>query len=53
MPSPITPPVDDVGTNCLAVFTGKFANELTPVSDSSFSASGPVMKKFTMWCVWS
>ena len=24
-----------------------------PVSDSSFSASGPDMKKLTMWCDWS
>ena len=40
MPSPMTPPLEAVGTNCLAVFTGKFANELMPVSLSSFSASG-------------
>ncbi len=51
MPSPITPPLDAVGTNCFAVFSGKFAKLLMPVSESSFSASGPDMKKLTMWCV--
>ncbi len=53
MPSPMTPPFDAVGTNCLAVFSGKLAKLLMPVSDSSFSASGPDMKKLTMWCDWS
>ena len=53
MPSPITPPFEAVGTNCLAVFTGKFAKLLMPVSRSSRSASGPETKKFTMWWVWS
>ena len=53
MPSPITPPWDAVGTNCFAVSTGKFANELMPVSERRRRASGPETKKFTMWCVWS
>ena len=53
MPSPITPPFEAVGTNCFAVSTGKFAKLLIPVSETSRSASGPDMKKFTMWCDWS
>ena len=35
------------------MFTGKFATLLIPVSEISFSASGPLMNRFTMWCVWS
>ena len=53
MPSPMTPPLEAVGTNCFAVLTGKFAKLLMPVSLSSLSASGPDTKKFTMWWVWS
>ena len=41
MPSPITWPAGVQGTNCLAMSTGKFATLLIPVSDTSFSASGP------------
>ncbi len=53
MPSPITCPAGVVGTNCLAMLTGKFATLLIPVSETSFSASGPLKKKFTMWWDWS
>ena len=53
MPSPITPPSGETGTNCLAVSTGKLAMLLMPVSDSSFSASGPETNRLTMWWVWS
>ncbi len=53
MPSPITPPSGDTGTNCLAMSTGKLATLLIPVSESSRNASGPEMKRLTMWCVWS
>ena len=35
MPSPMTPPVGRVGTNCLAMLTGKFATLLIAVSESS------------------
>ena len=49
----MTPPLEAVGTNCFAVFTGKFAKLLMPVSDRSLSASGPDMKKLTMWWDWS
>ena len=53
MPSPITPPSGETGTNCFAVSTGNFAVELMPVSVISFSASGPEMKMLCMWCDWS
>ena len=48
MPSPMTPPSGDTGTNCLAMSTGKLAMLLIPVSDSSRSASGPEMNRLTM-----
>jgi hypothetical protein len=48
MPSPMTPPSGDVGTNCLAMSTWNFAKLLMPVSDSSLSASGPEMNKLIM-----
>ena len=48
MPSPITPPSGDTGTNCFAMSTGKFATLLMPVSETNLSASGPEMKRFTM-----
>ncbi len=44
----MTPPFDATGTNCFARPTGKFANELIPVSLSSLSASGPLRKRLTM-----
>ena len=53
MPSPMTWPAGVHGTNCLAMLTGKLATLLIPVSEISFSASGPLKKKFTMWCDWS
>ncbi len=43
MPSPMTCPYGVVGTYCLALLTSQPAGELTIVSDSSFSASGPLM----------
>lgn len=53
MPSPMTWPAGVVGTYCLAMLTGEFATLLIPVSDTIFSASGPLKKKLTMWCDWS
>ena len=53
MPSPITPPSGETGTNCLAESTGNVAVELTPVSVKSFRASGPETQRLTMWCDWS
>ncbi len=53
MPSPMTPPSGEVGTNCLAMLTGKLAKLLMPVSDSSLRASGPETNRLIMWCDWS
>ncbi len=53
MPSPMTPPLGAQGTYCLAVSTGKFATLLIAVSEISFSASGPLMNRLTMWWDWS
>jgi hypothetical protein len=53
MPSPMTPPSGDTGTNCLAMSTGKLATLLIPLSEISRTASGPEMKRLTMWCDWS
>ena len=53
MPSPMTPPSGETGTNCLAMLTSKFATLLIPVSESSLSASGPEMNRLTMWWDWS
>jgi hypothetical protein len=49
----MTCPAGVTGMNCLAMSTGKFSTLLIPVSESSFSASGPEMNRFTMWWVWS
>jgi hypothetical protein len=48
MPSPMTPPSGDTGTNCFAESTGNFAVLLMPVSVISFSASGPETKMLCM-----
>jgi 4-hydroxybenzoate polyprenyltransferase len=53
MPSPMTLPAGVVGTNCLAMFTGKFATLLIAVAVISSIAPGPRMKRLTMWCDWS
>ena len=53
MPSPITKPSYEVGTICLARFTGKFAKLLIVVYEQSLSASGPLMVSSAMWCDWS
>ena len=53
MPSPMTPPSGPTGTNCLAMFTGKLATLLMPVSEINFSASEPEMKVLNMWWDWS
>jgi hypothetical protein len=53
MPSPITPPSGETGTNCFAVSTGNFAVLLMPLSVISFSASRPEMNRLTMWWLWS
>ncbi len=53
MPSPIALPAGVVGTYCFARSTGKVATLLIAVSEISFSASGPLTKRLTMWCVWS
>jgi hypothetical protein len=37
----------------LALLTGKLAKLLMPVSDSSFSASGPETHRLAMWWDWS
>ena len=39
--------------NCFAWSTWKFAKLFTPTSESSLSASGPVMNRSVMWCDWS
>ncbi len=53
MPSPMTPPSGETGTNCLAESTGKFAVLLIPVSVNSFSASAPDTHRLVMWWDWS
>ena len=53
MPSPMTPPSGETGTNCLAWSTAKFAVLLMPVSVNSRSASLPDTQRLTMWCDWS
>ncbi len=53
MPSPITLPAGVVGTYCLAMSTGKVATLLIAVSEISFTASGPLKNRLTMWCDWS
>ena len=53
MPSPMTPPSGETGTNCLAMLTGKLATLLMPRSEISFSASGPEIHVLNMWCDWS
>ena len=53
MPSPMTLPAGVTGTNCLAMFTGKLATLLIPVSEISLIASGPRMNRLNMWWVWS
>ena len=53
MPSPMTCPAGVHGTNCLAMFTGKLATLLMPVSEMSLIASGPRMNRLAMWWDWS
>ena len=53
MLSPITWPLYEQATNCLALFGTKPFMLLMARLSMSFSASGPSMKRSTMWCVWS
>ena len=49
----MTFPAGVVGTYCLAMSTGKVSTLLIAVSEISFTASGPLTKRLTMWCDWS
>ena len=42
-----------LGWILFGLVVGIIAKLLMPVSERSFSASGPDMKKLTMWCDWS
>ena len=49
----MTFPAGVVGTYCFAMSTGKLSTLLIAVSEISFTASGPLTKRLTMWCDWS